>query len=31
MKVIPLSEDELELQLHALLKKETVNTSSRLE
>ena len=31
MKVIPLSEDELELQLHALLKKKTVHTSSRLE
>ena len=31
MEVIPLSEDHLELQLHALLKIETVNTSSRLE
>lgn len=31
MEVLPLSEDQLELQLHAFLKKESVNTSSRLE
>ena len=31
IKVILLSKDQLELQLHAFCKKKTVNTSSRLE
>ena len=31
MEVILLSEDQLELQWHAIFKKKTVNTSSRLE
>ena len=31
MKVVIISKDQLELQLHAFLKKKSVNTSSRLE
>ena len=31
MKIVALSEDELELQLHTFFKKETVKTSSRVE
>ena len=31
LEVVPLSEDQLELQLHAFLRKKIVNTSFRYE
>ena len=31
LEVVPLSEDQLEMQLHTFFKKKIVNTSSRLE